>query len=187
MMLPHKRRRANQSGFTLIEVLVVVGIITVLALVLVGAVLMYVGRGAESQARNFVNNIVPEAIARWQQETGRANNQFPPSPRMRAGGTYWEGNVELYNALVTEPIDAGQAAYVGKDHFTLGTSGDGRPMFLDPWDRPYIYRNYSTPRTRSGGGADGYQGRRISPGTYDLISMGPDGLYETDDDIMKGG
>jgi prepilin-type N-terminal cleavage/methylation domain-containing protein len=168
----------RSAGFTLIEILVVIGIIGILVVVMVAVVMMYAGRGDEALARNFVSTVIPGAIEEWQQETGRRSNQFPPSPNMRVGGTYTEGNAELFNALVTEPDQGGRPAMVPRDMYEVGTY-DGRQVFLDPWGNPYIYRNYTH---RS---AQQYDGRRLSD-TYDIISMGPDGRYETEDDIYRG-
>jgi prepilin-type N-terminal cleavage/methylation domain-containing protein len=179
------RARRSKSGFTLIEILIVVAIIAVLATVLLGVVLATMGRGDTALARNFVNNVVSEAISTWQQDNGHSSNQYPPSPNMRPGGAYTEGNAELFAALILEPERSNRAPYIGEDHYARGVDAAGRPVFVDPWGNPYIYRNYSTPRLRNAT-APPYQGRRIAS-TYDLISMGPDGTYETEDDIYRGG
>jgi prepilin-type N-terminal cleavage/methylation domain-containing protein len=179
------RARRSKSGFTLIEVLIVVAIIGVLAMVLLGVVLNVIGRGDTAQVRNFVNNVMGEAISNWQQDNGFGSNQFPPSPNMAPGGEYTEGNAELFKAPVLEPEAANRAPYVAEDHYQRGVDNWGNPVFLDPWGNPYIYRNYTTPRMRNAT-ARPYEGRRLAD-TYDLISMGPDGEYGTDDDIYRGG
>ncbi|MBZ0135150.1 MAG: prepilin-type N-terminal cleavage/methylation domain-containing protein [Planctomycetes bacterium] len=181
-------RRSLRSGFTLIEILIVVGIIGVLVVVLLAVLLTASKKGEIAQAEFFVNNAVPQAMQKWQNDNGKDSNTFPASPDLTDGDSYSRGNIELFNELVTKPIKAGKEAYIGNDLYVEGSEG-GRPVFLDPWNRFYIYRNYTMKKSASGKNR-GYTGRRYNENSYDIISLGPDQqLYEKDgetDDIYNG-
>jgi prepilin-type N-terminal cleavage/methylation domain-containing protein len=175
-------KRRDRSGFTLIELIIVVGIIGVLVTVLLAVLLSATGAGHEKTAMNFVDNIIPDAIEKWREANGKSEAVYPRSPNLKNGKEYVEGNVELYIELVKKPEDAGKEAFVGKDHYTLGDH-NGKGIFVDPWGTPYIYRNYvmntasaSRPRIAN----------KTYNDTYDIISCGPDGDLDTDDDIYRG-
>jgi prepilin-type N-terminal cleavage/methylation domain-containing protein len=181
-------RRLERSGFTLIEILIVVAIIGVLVTVLLAVLLSASEKGEVAKAKNFVNKALPAAIAKWQQERGKSDNTFPRSPNMVDGDAYWQGNASLYEELVTKPENQGEDAYIDKELFMVGKEG-GKDVFLDPWQNFYIYRNYSQKRSASGKNKV-YRGTRYNDNTYDIISRGPDGeLYEfegNNDDIYNG-
>ncbi len=175
---------ARRSGFTLIEILIVVGIIGLLVTVLLAVLLGAVGKGDEHMAKDFVNNRIPTAMTTWQQKNGMGSSDFPRSPNMKDGKDYIDGNIELYLELIKKPVDGGEMPYVEDSGYTKGDH-NGKPIFLDPWGNPYIYRNYSQKRSKSGNDTQTRIKTKYSE-AYDVISMGPDGLYETDDDIAKG-
>lgn len=170
-------RRFGRSGFTLIEILIVVAIVAVLVVVLTGVLMNTRQSGDIGQAENFINNIVPAAMTEWQNDTGKAANTYPRSPNLSPNADYWRGNAEMYNELITRPESRNRSSYVEADSYVKGER-DGRPVFLDPWNSPYIYRNYA--------GVDRFSGTQYNPRTYDLISMGPDGELDTEDDIHNG-
>jgi prepilin-type N-terminal cleavage/methylation domain-containing protein len=174
--------RSNRSGFTLIELIIVVGIIGILVTVLLAVLLSATGRGDESTAENFVKNIVPFAITEWQEETERGTGTYPRSPNIKGGKDYVDGNIELFDELVTKREKAGKAPLVAADHYDAGTH-NGKPVFMDPWGNPYIYRNY-VQKTGSAT-APTIVGKTYND-TYDLISCGPDGNLDNDDDICRG-
>lgn len=180
-------RRSTRSGFTLIELMIVVGILGILVAVLTGFLLNAAAKGDESRAKDFVRQAIPAAMTRWQEEH-KKNNAYPPSPNLVDGSAYVDGNISLYEALVTEPQAKGQDAYISSDLYIAGDA-KGKKIFLDPWNNPYIYRNYTMKRTTSGT-ARPFNGKRYNENTYDIISMGPDGqLYEVEgknDDIHNG-
>lgn len=170
-------RRLVRSGFTLIEILIVVAIIGVLVTVLLGVLMSTAGRGEVAQAENFVNNVIPSAMGKWQNNTGKSGNSYPRSPSLSDGKDYWLGNAELYNELVTKPENRNRSAFLESETYIEGER-DGRPVFLDPWNNPYIYRNYA--------GVKRFSGHQYNPGTYDLISLGRDEELGTEDDIHNG-
>jgi prepilin-type N-terminal cleavage/methylation domain-containing protein len=173
--------RSNRSGFTLIELIIVVGIIGILVTVLLAVLLSATGQGDRRKAENFVKNIAREAITEWQ-GTLRGSGTYPKSPNLKGGKDYVDGNIELYNELVTKPEKAGKAPFVAAEHYDVDTR-NGKPVFMDPWGNPYIYRNY-VQKTGSGT-APKIQGKTYND-TYDLISCGPDGVLDSDDDIYLG-
>lgn len=181
-------RRSSRSGFTLIELMIVVGIIGILVVVLVAVLFNAMSKGEIKTAENFVSNVIPAAISKWQDETGKDNNTYPASPNLADGDGYWQGNAELYEELVTKPKNAGKDPYVKGDQYVEGEEG-GKKVFLDPWHKYYIYRNYSQKKSASGKTSK-FMGRRYNENTYDIISRGPDGqLYELNgenDDIYNG-
>lgn len=181
-------RRSSRSGFTLIEILIVVGIIGILVVALLATVLTARKRGDVGKAEDFVKQAIPAAITNWQGDSGKDANTYPNSPNIVDGQAYWQGTAELFEQLVAKPKQAGKEPYVSSDLYVEGTEG-GKPTFLDPWNNPYIYRNYSSKKTITGKNKP-YSGRRYNKNTYDIISRGPDGtLYEVEgenDDIYNG-
>ena len=181
-------RRSLRSGFTLIEILIVVGIIGVLVVVLLAVLLSASAKGEIAQAENFVNNAIPTAMQSWQDDNGKDNNTYPASPNLSEGEGYVSGNMELFKELITKPKSAGKDPYIGGDQYIEGEEG-GKPMFLDPWHKPYIYRNYTMKKSASGKSRS-FTGIRYNENSYDIISLGPDGqLYEVNgetDDIYNG-
>jgi prepilin-type N-terminal cleavage/methylation domain-containing protein len=174
--------RKQRSGFTLIEILIVIGIIGVLVAVLVTVLISARSKGDEYTAQHFVNNVIPSAIERWQDATSRGRNDFPRSPNMREGGDYIDGNAELFHELVTLPQSRDMMPFVPAD-VTIAGEVNGKRVFLDPWGNPYIYRNYMQRRSLTGAERT-YRGTRHND-TYDLISPGPDGEYGTHDDVFR--
>ena len=175
-------KRRDRSGFTLIELIIVVGIIGVLVTVLLAVLLGAVGSGDEGTAKNFVENIIPKAIEDWRSANGKSDAAYPLSPGVRGGQDYIDGNVELYKELVQNPKDAGKEPFVGDEHYLHGTHNN-KGIFKDPWDNPYIYRNYVM---RTGSATPPKITGLTHNDTYDIISCGPDGELDTDDDIYRG-
>ncbi|MCC6466448.1 MAG: prepilin-type N-terminal cleavage/methylation domain-containing protein [Planctomycetes bacterium] len=174
--------RRARSGFTLIELIIVVAIIGVLAVVLVAVLLSAQGKGEIGKAEYFVKNVIPAAMGKWQDDNGKGDNEYPRSGR-NSEGDYVDGNPELYEALVTGPEKAGKGSYVPKDTFGEGEV-KSKPGFLDPWNQPYIYRNYTAKLSKAGGDKP-YRGKKHNE-AYDIISKGPDGQIDTEDDIYLG-
>ncbi|MBX3460317.1 MAG: prepilin-type N-terminal cleavage/methylation domain-containing protein [Planctomycetes bacterium] len=175
---------SRRSGFTLIEILIVVGIIGLLVTVLLAVLLAVAGKGPEHQAKDFVNNRLPAAMTKWQQESMMGSNDYPNSPNMRDGADYRDGNINLFDELVTKPQKGGKPAYIEDGAYIKGDH-QGKPIFLDPWNNPYIYRNYTQKLSKSGSGVRTSIGKKYSE-DYDIVSCGPDGIYGNDDDIARG-
>ncbi|MBX3474264.1 MAG: prepilin-type N-terminal cleavage/methylation domain-containing protein [Planctomycetes bacterium] len=174
--------RRSRSGFTLIELIIVVGIISVLAVVLIAVLLNAQSSGEVAKARNFVNTILPAAIAKWQEDTGKGSNTYPRSGANKPGA-YYDGNKLLYEELVTLPGNSGKGAYIGVDQYVKGEL-EGKPVFLDPWNNPYIYRNHSAKKAKNANEVE-YRGKKYND-NFDMISAGPDGKPDTEDDVYNG-
>lgn len=106
-------RRHGEAGFTLMEMLVVLGIIALLAALVAPQVVRYLGRARVESAAVQINNI-SSALELYYLDVGA----YPPA----------ETGLE---ALLEAPADAPgwDGPYLKK------ASG-----LKDPWDRPYLYR-----------------------------------------------
>lgn len=174
--------RRSRSGFTLIELIIVVGIIAVLAVVLIAVLLNAQSSGEVAKARNFVNTVVPAAIGKWQEDNGKGTADFPRSGTNK-DGAYYDGNQMLYDELVAKPAKSGKGSYIGDDQYLKGEH-NSKPVFMDPWGKPYVYRNYSAKKAKGAGEAE-FRGKKHND-TYDIISAGPDGVLGNDDDVYNG-
>jgi general secretion pathway protein G len=108
------RRRRGESGFTLLEMLVVLAIMGLLAAIIAPQVLKYLGSSRTQTAKVQVQNVVAAAEL-YRLDVGRY-----PTP------------AEGLTALVTAPPTAPgwNGPYLAK------TSA-----LVDPWGQPYLYRN----------------------------------------------
>jgi general secretion pathway protein G len=133
-------RRSNRSGYTLLEMILVLTIMGLLA----GLVIYnLVGVGDTAKVQKAETDVLgfKEMLAAYQLESGT----LP---------TTEQGLSALWVKPTAEPIPQRWRAML--DH-----------EIDDPWGHPYQYRN---------------PGKR-NPDKYDVFSMGPDGLPDTDDDI----
>lgn len=111
----HRRRRisaGNEAGYTLTEMLVVIGIIGLIAAVLTPALIGQLGR-ARAKAAQLQLETVSAEVEMFQADVGR----YP---------TVAEG----LSALVTEPA--------GADGWTGPYMRDAKAL-KDPWSRPLVY------------------------------------------------
>ncbi|MHC4839927.1 MAG: prepilin-type N-terminal cleavage/methylation domain-containing protein [Planctomycetota bacterium] len=180
-------RTVPRSGFTLIELMIVVAIIALLVAILVGVLLTASQKGDEGKANNFCNNIMTKAITDWQSDNGKTANVFPRivSKPMKEGAYHW-GTVDLYKVLVTDRKDANKDPYIADTEYTAGEY-ERKPVFLDPWNNPYIYRNYSMKKSLTKKNKIKFPtSKQKNQGSYDIISLGQDGVVGNDD-IWNGG
>lgn len=153
------KRRAGQSGaagFTIVEMLVVIAIISVLAGLLMSGVMVARGRAREHQTKIIMGDIIL-ALENYRTDNG----DYPPG----SGGV---GSSEaLYLELATAkgfgPYIKGERANV-KD-----TNGNGLLEFVDAWGNPILY-------TRGDALTDDRD--------YELVSAGRDGIFSTSDDLI---
>lgn len=110
--LHRKRRLGSQDGYTLTEMLVVIGIIGLIAAVLTPALIGQLGR-ARAKAAQLQLETVSAEVEMFQADVGR----YP---------TVAEG----LSALVTEPT--------GADGWTGPYMRDVKAL-KDPWSRPLVY------------------------------------------------
>ena len=125
------RKRRKSSGFTLVELLVVLAILGMLAALVGPQVLNQLG-GAKSKSSAIQIRDFEQALELYKLDVGR----FPSSN-------------EGLNALVRQPSSAKgwNGPYLKKDEV---------PM--DPWGNPYQYRMSGSTIDISSYGADGRQG-----------------------------
>jgi prepilin-type N-terminal cleavage/methylation domain-containing protein len=179
-------KRSARSGFTLIEIMIVVGIIGILVVVLLAVLLNARKKGDVAKAENFVSVAVPQAMKQWQTDNGKNDSTYPYSPDLTDGDAYSRGNIELFKELITDPKNrAGGKEYIEASAYLEGTEG-GKPVFLDPWNNFYIYRNYSMKKSASGKNRVTSFKKKYNENTYDIISKGPDGELYTEDDVYNG-
>jgi general secretion pathway protein G len=136
-----RSRRSLRSGFTLIEMIIV---LTIIALLVAMAMNTLTGVGETAKVQTAAANIsaFKAALYSYQLETG----SLP---------TNEQGLKALWTKPTTEPIPQRWVAQFTED------------QSMDPWNHPYQYR---CPGTHN-------------PDSFDVFSMGPDGLPDTDDDI----
>jgi len=108
--------RLSHSGFTLIEILVVIVVIAVLAGLVAPNVFKHVGEAKSVSARSQIE-MLGAALDAYRLDTGR----YPATD---------EGLGALWQAPVQEPRPAAwRGPYLRKD------------VPLDPWGRPYLYKS----------------------------------------------
>ncbi len=134
---PRTARHAADAGFTLLELLVVLGIIVLIATIAAPQVLRYLGKARTETARAQVS-----ALSTALELYALDNGGFPSQ---QSG----------LNALVTAPS---ASATRWRGPYIKRASG-----LVDPWGRPYVYRFpgranqpdvYTLGRDNSVGGAD---------------------------------
>ncbi|MEE9311675.1 MAG: prepilin-type N-terminal cleavage/methylation domain-containing protein [Planctomycetota bacterium] len=179
-------RTVPRSGFTLIELMIVIGILGLLVAVLSGVLMSAMGKGEIATADNFCNNLMTKAITDWQDDNGKNANDFPRCKKPLEEGAYYDGNVDLFKVLITDRIKADKAPYIPENEYTKGEH-DGKPVFLDPWETPYVYRNYKQKKILGSSSSRKFsKDAQKNQGLYDIISLGVDRQPGTDD-IWNGG
>jgi len=132
----HRSRR----GFTLMEMLLV---LTIISLLVALAMFNLGDIAGTAKDKTVMANIagMKELLAAYQLESGT----LP---------TNEQGLKALVSKPTVEPIPQHWRAMLDQES-------------IDPWGHPYQYRNPG----------------KHNPGKYDVFSMGPDGLPDTEDDI----
>ncbi len=157
-----KRIAPRAPGFTLVEMLVVIAIITVLAgLVLAGVTAAR--RHAKEKAAESTIKRIELAVTRYETDFG----DYPDSGGM-------DGVAGCENLLEALKSSAKSGPYIEANEFRESDSNkNGRLEIADEWGRPfrYIHHKYY----------------KIAPNkrTYRLFSVGADGKEGTEDDIRN--
>jgi general secretion pathway protein G len=113
-MIKFLRRRRDDGGFTLLELLVVLAIMGLLAAIIAPQVLKYVGTSRTQTAKVQIQNVVA-ALELYRLDVGHYPTQ-----------------------------DEGLAAVVTAPPNTPGWNGpylQRQSALIDPWGQPYLYRN----------------------------------------------
>jgi prepilin-type N-terminal cleavage/methylation domain-containing protein len=173
----HYEKRSIQSGFSLIELMVVMGIIAILASIVVGISQGVAMRQELARARADLYFIAAKL--------NDFKSRYKDYPRS-------DGGSEAEGVVLTE-------ALLGKIILKKGTDGklkpfeienkdakplvgselkiikdDGNELIVDPWGNPYYYR-YEEPYALDAE-KQNIGGKWENPG-FILISAGPDGFY----------
>lgn len=117
-VFPH-RPQALRSGFSLVEMLIVIALIAVVGTLLIGRIGNLFGGAQEDVAKQFVENSLKAPMIKYRIDTG----SYPSTEQGLA-------------ALITKPASAAKwkGPYIEK-------------MPEDPWGRPYQYRFPGTRNT----------------------------------------
>jgi prepilin-type N-terminal cleavage/methylation domain-containing protein len=178
------RREAGRArrGFTLIEILVVVAIISVLSSIVLGGVVAAQRKARQALAQTFVA-VWNGEVEDYYLDTGEypgtgcptGENGFPALFQALAGERPPLGKGGPSAPYVTvreEDVAVPDAAEGGFRRAAAGEVRDHRVAryIRDPWGNPYVYReNRSRPRTPI----------MKRPTRADLYSTGPDGIDQT--------
>lgn len=167
--------RTSQRGFTLVELIVTISILTVLAGILIPSVNGYIEKGHKGKAtadmRHMAsvfnqykvdNRVWPSNDGATTVKTGKHDLLGYPcffTQTTQVNGASWEGPY----------VSAG---VMSEGVMVLSTYADGvGEGFLDPWGQPYRVYTF----------ADGYKGTK---GGIFLVSAGADGKYSTGNDDL---
>jgi len=166
-LTPHDALRPAR-GFTLIEMLVVISIITILAGLVLGA-LGTARRISKEHATEATLILLKGALERYEEDF----QDYPPSEGDLTGIRGSEG---LWRCLRT---DKKNGPYIEPaDVRTCDSNGNGELEVADSWNRPIRYLHHRD-----------YQSRNPMKHSYRLLSAGSNGNFEdgikTSDDIVN--
>ena len=196
------------AGFTLIEVLIVIGIIGLLTVVLIPNLTGAQVRGeiADTEARLLQ---LRTAIDKFERENGA----YPPDNFAELKTKVTSKPVDAHNAGIESLVahlhpKAGRGPLADKQEWLSNTDGDSngttipgldtaeRVEVTDAWGTPFAYfaaqfGGYDRPqRIKRKDGEEvevrarkGKNGKPLGPDRYQLLSAGPDGVFGNEDDI----
>ena len=165
---PHLSRVSRHHGFTLIEMLIVISIITILG----GMVLAAISVARRTSRENATAAIIKQleaALTRYESDF----NDYPPSDGDAMG---MRGSENLWKFLRTEKKEG---PYItSKDVPTCDSDHNGQLEVADAFNRPILYVHHRD-----------YSNKPPNKRTFRLISSGADGKFEQDqrdnDDIVN--
>jgi|ERR1017187_948609 general secretion pathway protein G len=159
-------RGKGRRGFTLIEILVVIVILTILVGIVVGAAKYAITKGQTSRAQAEIATM-EDALERYKSDNGAyPSSDIGSTTRALAVNNAVNDSISLYVALTTPK------SYMTFKPNQLKTVG-GVTYIVDPFGLPYNY--YCHPSA----------GDQKNPVTFDLWSYGPDNTSDTGDDLTN--
>jgi len=151
------KKRAGAAGFTIVEILVVIAIISTLAGLLMTGVMIARTKIRKDQVKISLANIAM-GLKTYQTNMG----DYPPG----------SGDIASSETLCKELTTAkGYGPYLTRleSKEIKDTNGNAELELVDPWNGPIVYT----------------RGDNLTNGKdFELRSAGPDGIYGTDDDIV---
>ncbi len=195
------------SGFTLIEILVVIGILSLLAVALIPNLV-----GAGEQARRTETHVRMQTLKTAIDSYERRHGYFPPDnfidPEGKVKATPDSINAGIESLVIFLHQEAGGTTLVDHEDWLTNADGDDNAVeipllerrakveVLDAWGVPFAYfcagsgGFEAVQRIRDEFGeqevrawrnpnSSGYLGSR----KYQIVSAGPDNLFNTDDDL----
>jgi prepilin-type N-terminal cleavage/methylation domain-containing protein len=171
------KRNSSRKGFTLIEVLIVVGIIALLVMVLAIAILPMVAQSDERRTRTLLQTIAPVAeghtlpnLETFRRDAGNL------ADRISSDNDIAHSQMMLFYLAPSNEVWQGSRLYAGQNYnpqfrpeeFSEYTRTDtGKlPYLVDAWDRPLRWQ-YDT-----------------AVSALFISSAGPDGEFGTNDDLV---
>lgn len=196
------RSRIAPSGFTLVEILVVISIIAVLASIVIGVQKQVFDKQTTNRAKGELQTI---ALALEQYKL-----KYGDYPWINSGGATFseeEGRL-LYKALVglavprkvsgglrLEEVDGGSSeagpAFVDASKLSVEIDdddvriSDSQAIFLDPWDNPYEYYYIEAGSSLPKNPRDRFE--LWSSKSFVILSKGPDGEKTGDTEYYSKG
>lgn len=142
--------KPDSAGFTLIEVLAVVGILIVLASIMIPSIRPFLNQGKKSKTRADIARL-EIAVQAYASDFGDY-----PADMNNASLTQLLTDINLY---IANTRWQGPYLELKKEEVSLG-------QFVDPWGNGYKYENCTDGNSFAGG--------PYNPGFVDIYSFGPD-------------
>lgn len=199
----HALRAGNRSGFTLLELVIVILIIMILVVLLIVAIVFAMSQGKVGET-DLLFREIKLGIERWQRATKQGPNTFPGAigNNFRSTDRMFDPNEMLYKALIKEPQDRGRKPYFNENVEKFTKEINGRTLFVDAWGNPIIYwewasifapqKLYIDPTEHVSSSQAQNEDARTrfafaeNRTSYDLYSMGENGEWGGGDDMRAG-
>ena len=166
------KKQYSSAGFTLIEIMVVIVILTILVGIVVGASKYAITKGQRSRAQSEIS-MMENALESYKSDNG----VYPPSTAIRSSGSgFPAGAIEISNSgSLYFALAGGTKVYMTfkPNQLKTTTTPPVITYIVDPFGSSYNY--YC-----NGGAAN-----QTNSATFDLWSYGPDGQNDTGDDITN--
>ena len=163
--------RSNRSGFTLVELLVVIGIIGLLASLMV-PIAGRAASGSKKRKAQMEANSLKVSVQQYYQD----HHFMPWTEKSKVGDDKWAQT----DTSAWMDILQGENA-LKKNYFAAKIDDNGK--FLDPWGKPYyVGMDRNQDGYVKGEGSIGGGGKIVRE-TVGVFCLGPDGQPGTADDI----